>query len=765
MPEAIGHSRAVPRFRTGTGEGQLGPDADRSAVLFGALIALSVCAAYSNTLGAPFVLDDSIAILHNPSIRNLWNLGAVLTPASSLSTGRRPVLNLSFAINHALGGTGVWGYHAVNIIVHVFAALTLFGLVRRSLRLPAWSARFGSASTGIAACVAALWALHPLLTESVTYVSQRAESLAGLFSLFTLYALVRSETSAHGRLWLAGSGLACFLGMSTKEVAVTLPLVAFLFDRAFLNGSLRAVLSRRPAYYAALASSWLWLAYLMVHFGFVDSGVGIASGASSFRYLWTEAMVVARYLRLVVWPSPLVFDYGPELAADGFIQALPFVAVVAAGAAAAVLLWRRSPALGFLASSFFIMLAPTSSFVPVQGQPMAESRMYLPAAALLALGALPLYYRFRAKALGCMMGGVALLALLTFQRNRAYASDVGIWEDSLAKCPVNSRGHNNLAVALANDPSRVPRALAEFEEALRISPGYAEARCNYGATLFKLPGRQHEAIAQFEEALRANPGYAAAHNNLGTALGDEGRTAEAIQQYRDALRTDPRFAIAHDNLGNALAKDPGKAYEAVGEYREALRLEPDFPDAMYNLANLLATAPGRAPEAISLYEKALALNPNMPIAHVNLANVLSGLPGRATEAIGHYEAAVRLRPDFAEAHFDLANMYSIQPGRMAEAVRHYLTALRLKPDYAYAHYRLGNALAASGRLAEAENHYRAALRLMPELPEAHNGLANVLVLANRTEEAKREYETVLHINPNFESARKILAMLNNGERG
>jgi len=640
------------------------------------------------------------------------------------------------------------------------AALALFGLVQRTLNVPAFSQRIREGSTQIATAIAGFWAMHPLQTESITYVSQRAESLAGLFYILTLYCLLRSDGSSRGGIWQGLSCVACFLGASTKEIVVTVPLMALLYDRAFLSTSFGQAFRKRGGFYAALASSWLWLGFLMLKFGFVDSGVGFGSGWGTLRYCCTEAMVIVRYVRLALWPSSLVFDYGPELAAASVKQALPFVVVVFASLVGAILLWRRSRPLGFLATGFFILLAPTSSFVPVQGQAMAESRMYLPLVAIVAPVTIAIYLLMGFRALAVYAALALSLGAATFERNKKYGTELGLWEDTISKCPVNSRGRNNLGVALSKDPNRVQDAIAQFEEALRIAPKYAEAHCNLGITLERVEARREEAIAHFREAIRLNPDYALAYNNLGSALADEGATDEAVRVYKTAIRIQPDLADARDNLANALAKHPEGSKEAIDLYRQAIRLNPDFPEAHYNLANVLVKTAGGTAEAIAEYKAALAINPNFAMAHVNLANTLVGVPGGTADAIAHYEAAITIDSGFAEAHFDLANLLAIQPGGKAAAIKHYQKALDLKPDYAYAHYRLGNVLAASNELDLAESHLRKAIELMPSLAEAHSNLGNVLVLKNRIDEAKKEFAEALRLNPELESARKTLALIN-----
>ena len=269
-----------------------------------AVIAAATLAAYSNSLSGPFVLDDAPSIVGNPTIRSLGT--ALSPPTGGLTVSGRPILNLSLAIDDAFFGTRPRGYHLTNLAIHLAAALVLFGLVKRIAArtpLPAEALAFSGSRS--------LWALHPLQTAAVMYVIQRAESLMGLFYLLTLYCYARSaEGTSRAKAWAVASVVACALGMGTKEVMVSAPVVAFLFDATFLAGSFRESWQKRRALLGALAATWIPLCCLVAstHGRGGTSGFGVM--LSPERYWWSQARAVFHYLRLVVWPRPLVFDYG-----------------------------------------------------------------------------------------------------------------------------------------------------------------------------------------------------------------------------------------------------------------------------------------------------------------------------------------------------------------------------------------------------------------------------------------------------------------------
>lgn len=613
--------------------GPVAPPSPWPIALAGVAVAAAAVLAYHNSLGGPFVFDDGPTIVENPTIRHL---GTALIPPhdSGITTSGRPVVNLTLALNYACGGLNPRGYHVVNLAIHALAGMTLFGLVRRTLLGPVLRARFATAALPIAFAVAVLWTTHPLQTAAVTYVVQRSEALVSLFFLLTLYAFARG-----GARWLGASLGACALGMATKEVMVSAPLVVLLYDRTFVAGTFRAAWRQRGRFYGALAATWLLLAWLMLGTGARGGTAGFGLGVAWWQYAFTQCGAIVHYLRLAFWPTPLVFDYGGAVLATGFTdvwpQALLLIALVAGTGWALV----RRPTVGFLGACFFALLAPTSSVVPL-ADTMFEHRMYLPLATLVVAAVFALR-PFAKNATPFLCGILALgLGWCTVRRNNDYRSELSLWRDTAAKRPGNVRAHYTLGSALAQ------------------------------------AGQTAAAMSEYEIALRLNPDATQAHNNLGNLLAKAGRPADAAPHYEAALRIAPS-ADAHNNLANVLLR-LGRARDARKHYEAALTLQPDSADAHNNLGNLLAQA-GEFTEAARHYAAALKSRPDLADAHANLGNVLAQ-SGRLAEALPHYEAALRLRPDFADAHFNLATALT-ELRRWPEAIAHYQAVLRLQKNY------------------------------------------------------------------------------------
>jgi len=477
---------------------------------------------YANSLSGPFIYDDIPSIVENEDIRQLWPIWSTHTAVSG-----RPVAQFSLAINYAIGGLDVRGYHLVNIAVHLLCALTLFGIVRRTLLGEKLRPRFGRAAGGIALTCSLLWMVHPLQTECVDYLTQRTESLMGLFSLLTLYCAIRAMDSGR-RAWGSASVLSCALGMASKEVMVTAPLMVLLYDGTFKARSRIQALRQRWGLYIGLAATWLLLVGLLWSDP-RENTVGFSSGISAREYALNQCVVLVSYLRKVFWPHPLLFDYGiPQPLTIGTVwpYAILLASLLFVTAAA---LWYR-PMLGFLGAWFFIVLAPTSSFVPIVTEVGAERRMYLPLAGLVVLVVIKGYaaWEHAARQLGAgdtfkrRLGNILVIAVASIlsyaavQRNRDYLSPVSIWQTVADVNPLNPRAHVNLGLALKSE-GEIDQAIHHYQQALRLDSHLSEAHNNLG-TAFHSQGKLDQAIHHYRQAVEIQPDYAEAHHNLGIAL-------------------------------------------------------------------------------------------------------------------------------------------------------------------------------------------------------------------------------------------------------
>jgi Flp pilus assembly protein TadD len=593
-------------------------DSSRLVPLARVILVAAALLAYANTLSAPWLFDDERAITRNPTIRQLTALGTVLfPPADGSGVAGRPLVNLSLALNHAVGGDDVRGYHLFNILLHAGAGLLLFGLARRTLARPCFTPHGRAAAPSLAFALALLWTLHPLQTESVTCVIQRTELLVGFFYLATLYAFAGSMENNHPARWRAVCLASCLLGMASKEVMVTAPLIVWLYDRTFVAGSFGRAWRERGRFYLGLGATWVLLALLVAGYGGARGpSAGFGLGVAWWSYALKQCEALVLYVRLAVWPHPLVLDYGTDVITDVAAVWPQLAACVAAALGTALALWRR-PVIGFAGAWFFVIIAPSSSVVPLVTQTVSEHRVYLPLLAVLATATVAVFRLGGRRALPALGIAALLLLALTIRRNRDYRSDLAIWTDTAARQPHNARAQMGLGLALFHK-GETARGLTHLQRAIALRPNYAEAHYNLGVALAQ-SGRTDAAIAAYRAALHALPGYVDASYNLAIALLGLSRIDEALALLHEVLRQRPAFAEAHNNLGIGLA-----------------RL-------------------GRLPDAIAAFERSLALNPANAEAHNNLGTCWRHLD-RVDDARRHYELAVRLRPDFALARENLARL-------------------------------------------------------------------------------------------------------------
>lgn len=565
-------------------------------VVAGALIAIAALTIYHNSLQGPFVFDDFRSIVENASIRSLWPVWSVLSPPLKGGVQSRPIVNLSLALNYAAGGLDVVGYHLFNLAVHIFVALTLFGVMRRTLLLPHVSERLGGSATPLAFAVALIWTVHPLGTEPVDCIIQRTESMGSLAYLLTLYCAIRGMGSAVPTRWYALSVASCLLGAATKEMVASAPPILLLYDRVFVSHSFTDISRRRWGLYAGLISSWALLIVLWLPSRGVARAEDVAT--SGWDYAMTQCGAILRYLRLAFWPHPLIMDYGPELTTDPakIVPAAIALGLVLAGTALAFRFW---PWVGFLGTTFFAILAPSSSVVPLVSQPIDEKRMYLPLATVV-VGVVMLVHlkvelwlrrltQTRAALVPWMrraptvllVAVVAVLGGLTLRRNLDYHSEVAIWTDTVTKRPGNYRAYLSLGGAYLRlgQPSQ---ALAPLGAAIALRPTRPPAYVDR-ASAFESLGQKDAALRDYTVALKLDPAWAEAHAGRGKLFGQLGRYQEALEDLGTATRLKPDMSDAHANLG-VVYDLLGRHAEAIESYSKSIALTPGDAELYQNRA-------------------------------------------------------------------------------------------------------------------------------------------------------------------------------------
>jgi tetratricopeptide (TPR) repeat protein len=570
----------------------------------------------------------------------------------------------TFQLNYAWGGLDERGYHAVNIAIHLAAACVLFDLVRRTLqlgRIPAWLAAH---ARWLSVSAALVWLAHPLQTQSVTYIIQRYESLMGLCYLLVLYCVLRGAQRQQAQKprplvvawWYAAAFVACWAGAATKEVMVTAPLVALLFDRAYLAGSWKQVFRRRWALHVVLLVPIGWLLYINADAILVDSkeaGVGFGyKGITAWEYLRSQPAVLLHYLRLIVWPDVLTLDYGwPVETSPWRIYGLGAIIVVLVG----VSLWLTftRPRVGVLALSPLLILAPTSSIVPIADL-IYEHRVYLPLAGVVVLalvGLARIVSAISARTAWKAAEGVpysagrllwavtaavvALLAARTIIRNYEYRDPIALWEQMAARNAMHPR-HFTILGKYYQDAGRRSDAIAAFERSVSLKADDHYVWTEYGNLYFEERDFDR-AIALYRRAIQIHPQSFRAHANIGRSELIRGNYAAALAASRDALACVPTDPVVTKQVAWLLATAPD---DNLRNGAEALRLAESLPqdprhvDIQWQEVHAAALAElGRFDQAVIASERAVAAAQSISSKRVGqlqaqLASYRAGQPWR-----------------------------------------------------------------------------------------------------------------------------------------
>lgn len=632
-----------------------------------ALIVAAGVLTYSNIFANPFLVDDTSSVVQNSTIRDLSSWRVLRPPADQPMSGR-PLVNLSFAVNYAAGGTDVAGYHAVNLALHVLCGLLVFGLVGRQL------------PTAMAGAVALLWTVHPLNSEVVNYVTQRTESMMAFFFLATLYAAsARRPSRSRGQVVAV---IACALGMACKETMAVAPFAVLLYDSVYEYGSMTTALRERWRFYACLASTWLVVGALTATSGqSLNAGFTFAS-PDPWGYLLSQGMMITQYLRLAIWPDALVLYYGwTQAAALGHVW--PYVLFVGALFALTLVLLARHPRVGALAAWVFLTLGPTSSLIPIVTEVGAERRMYLAMVGVVTLGVIGAAWLWSRIGAGratlrwvpaAVVTAVALgYATTAHARNREYASMLTMAQTILERWPTPQASH--LVGAALVELDRAAEAVPHLRTA---AAAYPMARYGLAEALVKT--RQFsEAVTEGEAFLRTAPSPAVRGGRmvLAQAYVGTGQRAKAIEQLEQVLTLAPGSSGAQALIADLLAES-GRFEQAIPHYQAFLKSVPQNAQASTGLGVALV-ATGRGAEALAAFRVAAGAEPNNVRFQQNLARVLVD-HGDAAEALAKAQQLVSLDAT-SPGSFELLGYALLRLGRTADARLSFMRALQVDPCY------------------------------------------------------------------------------------
>lgn len=647
------------------------------------LSALAAILVYSNIYTFPFVYDDVRVLTNNNRLQDLAHYDS---PAKFFT--KRALVWYTFALNYRVNGLRVFGYHLVNVIVHVVSGWIVLFL---SLTLLKSLASFSEPVRWLCAAAAALvFTVHPVQTQAVTYTVQRFASMAALFYMasvaFYLAARLSGRSSPEqGSVFrylpaaglAAASALSAAMAMVSKENAASLPAVLLLVEYLAFEKNYTRWKKKIPWIAAGLA---VWVVFILLNAGFISRISGqktLLEGITSvsqqsihvgrWSYLCTQFNVLVIYLRLLFLPIRQNLDYLYHFKKGFFDGVTPLAFLLLCGLLGlGMWLRKKHPVVTFSILWFFITLSVESSVIPIHDA-VYEHRLYLP---MFGYSLLITYLLFTFLPKKRLVAGIICsliilsLSLAAYQRNWTWQSELTLWSDVTEKAPHNNRGWYNLGLAL-HSTGRLPEAETAYRTSIQYNSEYDEAYNNLGALLCQT-GRHREAIVLLKRALEINEAYADAYNNLGNALYSTGKKEEAVASYKKALAVNPDKTDCYGNLGRACL-DSGRYGEAVSALKQAVQWYPEQTRLFHYLGKAHYLA-GQKEEAIDSLQKVLDTDAATANTYFYCANAFLDL-GRRREAIEHYQHVLDLDPGHASTHTNLAVSYYHEQ-RFDLAVKH-----------------------------------------------------------------------------------------------
>ena len=525
---------------------------------------------YSSALNAPFAFDDQNQIFLDPNASQI--------PISGWFGTTRGLTTLSYWLNYRLGGTEPSGYHWLSLLLHLANSVLVTAIIRKLLQQ---SGTLGVHRDALATFCGLVFLLHPLQTEAVTYVASRSEVLAvfllwGAFGHF-LYRK-RVEASWYDAVVIfALFGLACL----SKEYSIVFPALLLLSDYYWNPGFTISGIRGNWRLYglvsvAGIAGLVIVIRVLMqattVGFGFKDLSVT--------DYFLTQCRVVWMYILKFIVPFGQTVDYDFPVS-HSFADPLALLGLIGllATTVAAFLFRKQYPLASYGWLIFFVLLAPTSSFLPIRDI-VAERRVYLPSLALLLI-CVEFLRRIRWSYMtqAALLGVVLVCAYLTSERNNVWSSAENLWRDAAAKAPDKSRPHYQLG-RIQYEKGHFDAAVAEYETAARTGGLDYTLLVNWGLALDD-SGHTKEALEKLNQAAQIHPD-AHVYSQLARAYGRSKQNEKALEALTQVERLDPSFEMGYVYRGN-IYLDEGDPVKAAAEYNRALAINPSNRPAQEGL--------------------------------------------------------------------------------------------------------------------------------------------------------------------------------------
>ncbi|MDY6905808.1 MAG: tetratricopeptide repeat protein [Thermodesulfobacteriota bacterium] len=700
---------------------------------------------YANTFHSPFLFDDKPNISENPHIRMTDLSFSEIMDATRSVSGYRPLPNISFAFNYYFHQYDTFGYHTINLAIHLATAFLLFLVARQTLQ------QLNQESALLPLLAAILWLVNPVHTQSVTYIVQRMTSMAAMFYLLSLFLYIKARTNRMKQsrmstgiiILLVMSVVSGLCALASKQIAATLPVFIFLYEWYFFRDLNITWLKRQIKWIFILSMAIVVIALIYLGKSPLEKILSMydKQDFSMGQRLLSEPRVIMHYLSLLFFPHPtrLIIDYD-LIASTALLR--PATTALSIAALSGLVFTAFATAKRYRLLSFAILwflgnLAIESSFIGLAL--VFEHRTYLPSTFLFIAIVPIITYRIPLRAitiaLFCCL--IAVGGYWTWQRNYDWRDAVSFWLDCTEKRPDTARAFNNLGIAYRST-NEFKKALPAFQTAIEKDPTFERAYNNLGIIL-RDAGEAQSAIPYFTKALEINPAYADAHYNLGLAFYDKGMIEKAATAFQTAIRLNPLYSRAHNNMG-IIRQYQGKTEEAMAYFRKALDTNPYF-DKAYNNLGISFYRKGEIDKSIQCFQKSLAIHPAYSDARNNLAKAKKQ-EARYSPVINELTEKLRRSPENDAIAFKLGQVYE-EAGMLDGAIDQYRQTLAIQPDHAACLYRLGNLYVKTRQLEKAIGPMTKLTRVLPGNPAVFYNLACLHAKLAEKEQAIRYLKTAV----------------------
>ena len=592
-------------------------------LLFIAVLAVII---YSNSFTASWHLDDYSSILWNHKIKNLSKAFQDIIP------NQRGICDFTFAVNYYFSGPNVFGFHVINLIIHIISAFMVYFIIRLTLII--YNGEDSDSLPGqlenLPLAGSLIFVAHPIQTQAVTYIVQRYASLATMFYLIALVFFIKARMSfikSNGKFfskhhfpYYLCSFVCALLAMRTKEIAATIPLILLLYDFIFFKKTEKK-LKDTLFYMIPFFFLVLIIIVLRVYFvspDFTELGDSIDRGLNDpsaditrGEYAITSINVILTYIRLLFLPmNQNIFHIYPISSSIfsnyTYLSLFVHLAIIVF----AVVIFKTSRLISFGIFWFYITISVESSIILI-GNVIFEHRLYLPSLGVVfsLVGMVLLKVKWEKISYIFFLIIITMFSMQTFNRNLVWKDELSFWNDCLSKSKDNPSPIAYLSLGnFYSDKKLYDASIVKYIKALEIDPNYFRAHNNLGLVYWK-KGKLKEAIKEYQIAIKLNPDFADVHNNLGNAYSFQGFFKDAIAEYKAALESEPQMVDAHNNLGNVYNAQ-GRLDDAIAEYKAVLKLDPNVTEAHYNLG-VVYRSKGLLSEAAEEFKNALKIRPDL----------------------------------------------------------------------------------------------------------------------------------------------------------